>query len=326
MSKAPLRHKATAVRPLNPLDVCRYALLGEPGGSERAYTLGSLRKEKLPTFETVSVSRAGLSPRGRRCACVWHRGSRVIGLATAGRRSGPQSWEITHLFLEPGIDSPDPELLDEVSRQVASHGGKRIFLRLRHDDPLVDAARLSGFFPCVPEVLYKGMPRQGEGGGHAFPNDASRSLRRKQPRDDYDIFRLYCAATPSEVRAVSGMTFDQWAASREQGRGRSQEFVSDKNGEVSAWLRCTRQWGTAQLEVMVHPDHEPGMGSVVDFGLERLRGSKAVYCLAPRYQTALQRILEYRGFEASSEYVTVVKSMVVDAKEDARVRVNAASC
>ena len=109
-------------------------------------------------------------------------------------------------------------------------------MRVRQGDPLADAARLSGFFPCVPEVLYR-RPGHRTASLDSFPSQTSVSLRKKKRGDDYALFRLYNAAIPSEVRSAVGMTFDQWMASREQSSGRRQEFVLDTHAGVRGWLR-----------------------------------------------------------------------------------------
>ena len=83
--------------------------------------------------------------------------------------------------------------------------------------------------------------------------------------------------------------------------------------------------GVGQLAATVHPDNEDSLGPVVDFGLDQLKGTRAVYCLVPEYQVALQRVLTDRGFEPVSEYVTLVKKLAVIAKEKAHARATIAS-
>ena len=255
---------------------------------------------------------------------MWWYSNRVYGLATARQRSGPQSWEITHLFLGPDGENRLTDLLEMVSRTVGSKGGQRVFLRLRQDDPLADAVRQSGFFPCVNEVLYMG-PSNRTAGLSSLPSESLVSLRKKKRGDNYALFQLYNAATPSEIRSTVGMTFDQWMASCERGGGHSQEFVLDTNSGVRGWLKCSRHSGSGQLSAMVHPDYEDLLAPVVDFGLERLKAANALYCLVPEHQESLKRVLWQRGFEAASEYVILVKSMVVKVKEGSRVRATAAS-
>ena len=79
------------------------------------------------------------------------------------------------------------------------------------------------------------------------------------------------------------------------------------------------------MDTMVHPDDEELIASMVDFGLERLKTAKAIYCLASEHQVALNRVLWQRGFESVSEYVTLVKSIAAKVKEGSRVRATVAS-
>ena len=98
-----------------------------------------------------------------------------------------------------------------------------------------------------------------------------------------------------------------------------------KDESVRGWLSTTRRSGTGQLETTIHPDHERGLGAMVDFGLESLSRAKAVLCLVPEYQIALGRVLAERGFVPVSEYVMLVKSMAISVKDEATARAAAAS-
>ena len=217
-----------------------------------------------------------------------------------------------------------PDLLEEASRTAAAAGAERMFLRVGHDDPLIQVARRNGFFPCVPETLYRLT-------SVARPSDAVRvealsdGIREKASGDDYQLFRLYNAATPHEVRALAGMTFDQWTASRERLGGRCREWVLDRDGAIRGWVRAGRRAGSGYLETLIHPDHETGVGHLVDQGLKSLRGSRAAYCLAAQHQMIVGRVLDHRGFRPVAEFLTLVKSMSVVAKEEARARATIAS-
>ena len=301
------------IRPLDPLDFFRCAFLSGSEKSNHAYTLANLGNEPAFAFSLIEASRAGLLLRGKGCAWVWGQGNKVAGLVAARHRSGPKSWEITQLFLGANEEGKLLDLLDKISQTAASNGGERVFLRLLRDDPLVDVARRAGFFPSIPEVLYRGLPQSSSSG-------PSSPLRDKAQSDDYDLFRLYNTATPSEVRQVVGMTFEQWSASREPARGRCQEFVSSREGSASGWLRVFQRSGIGHLETMVNPNDERNLESIVDFGLRQLEGTRSVYCLAPEYQIAFQSILARKGFQAVSDYITLVKSNAIRAREEARAR------
>jgi hypothetical protein len=286
----------------------------------RAYPLRSLVEGRPFSPSLIKALREGMSLRGRGCALVLAQGSRITALASAHQRSGPQSWEITHLFAGSGAESQMPKLLEQVSQVAGSHSCQKVFLRLHREDPLVDVARLSGFFPRVPEVLYRGQPQQGSQAQDPTSNGVTARIREKTRRDDHDLFRLYNMITLPEVRYAIGMTIEQWMSSREEPVGRSKEFVLEGEGSARGWLRTARRFGKGQLEAIVHREDEHALPHMVDFGLDRLRSVKAIYCLVPEYQIGLQRVLADRGFEAISDYITLVKSMTVKAQEEGRVR------
>ena len=275
------------------------------------------------------MARAGLSlPRQGYGWALCNR-SRVIALAIVRQRSGPQSWEVTQLFSDPrtGTDHQLADLLEKLSGTAASHGGERVFLRLRSDDPLIDVARLSGYFPCVAEVLHKGMPlRRGHSEASGAAAEEEAPLPRKKTRaDHHGLFRLYNAATPQEVRSSSAMTFNQWSASHEHTSGRWREFVVETDSAITGWVGTLRRVRTGQMSTVVHPDDDRSLDSIVDFGLRRLGGAKAVYCLVPEYQVAFRSVLAQRGFNEVASYITLVKSTVSTVKKEGthRVRVGA---
>ena len=188
------------------------------------------------------------------------------------------------------------------------------------DDPLSEKARLSGYFPCIPETLYMGSSH----GMQASPRDGfhsnGASIRGMHPGDQHDLFRLYNSVTPREVRSAFGMTFGQWNASRERCWGRSDEFVLDIDGRLEGWLNVGFKSGVGRMEAMVHPHYEDSTGAMIDLVLGQLVGANVVYCLVPEYQPSLERALADRGFSPVSSYVTLVKKMVIRAKGDVRVR------
>ena len=296
------------IRRLLPFDVARYALLGNHGSGNRVRTLHSLVREARHSVSVADVPGLTLSLQSKGVtALAWTDGNDVIGFAAARARSLPRSWEVSHLFLAKDDDANHVNLLSTLSQRVARRDGERVFIRLSSEDPLVELARRCGFIPCGHELLYRGRRKP------APPREPV-EVRKKTPADDHGVFRLYGACTPQETRLTSGMTFGQWAASRERIRGRSHEFVHEKNGEVRGWLKIIRRFGAGMMLVMVHPDDESTIAPMLDYGLERLSRQTRIFCLAQDHQTLLQSAMWQRGFEVESEYVTLVRSMVAPVR------------
>lgn len=249
---------------------------------------------------------AHLTPwmRGKGCCWIFKQAAGAMAMTAGGRRSGPQSWEVTHLLLDHD-DGPDVvELLDKVAESATHCGAERLFLRLRSDDPLVYECRHAGFVPCLSETMYRGRGiRDGE--------PASGAIREKRVGEEYALFRLYNAATPSEVRSIYGMTFDQWRASRERYLGQTRELVLERDGVMRAWVETRRRFGSGHLAATVHPDEAAGTGPLLRYTLPKLGGAKKVFCLVPQYDTSLRRSLKDEGFEPVCEYSVLARLLAV---------------
>ena len=308
------------IRSLHPLDAARYAFFGAPGRSNRAYTLENLGSEIQPRLPIMEAARLSLSSQGKGvCALAWINGNQVMGIVAARQRSGPRTWEVSHLVLGSDYDRGCVDLLKRTCQEVARKGGERVFIRLIADDPLVEEARMCGFVPCLRELRYRGRRR-------LTPNTRPMSVRRKGPPDEYSLFQLYTASTPSQTRLMVGTTFGQWASSRERSRGRHREYVYERDGVVRGWIRTNQRFGAAQLTMMIHPDEETSISALLDHGLTRLTRTNTVYCMVPDHQTLLERVLLQRGYEVVSEHVTLARSMVAPAKtEETRKGITAAT-
>ena len=279
------------IRPLRPLDVTRHRLLGGTGMSNRAHTLESLCREKHGRMSMLEATRLGLALRAKGvCSLTMTNGDQIVGIASARRRSGPRSWEVTQLLLAPDHDSRGLDLIQALGRSVADRGGERVFIRLRNEDPLVGIATGHGLVPCAHELLFRGMRRSPAG-------TPSTTIRGKRSSDEHDLFRLYNAATPSQSRFVIGVTFDQWMSSLEHSRGRSREHVFEEGSQVRGWVRTVQRSGAGTLQIMVHPDSETSLSALMDFGLTEVAGAKMVFCVVQEHEVLMQRLLSQRSFE-----------------------------
>ena len=285
-----------------------------------AFTLSGLSHSRsFGVSLLLDLSRKRLSPRANDAVWVWCEGRHVLGVASVRPRTGMKSWEVANLYLDSPSRMPVADLLEQLSASAVSQGAERIFLRLQQDDEVVSSARLSGFFPSTKESLYRGQPlTENSRKGSLF--DADSRLRKKEKPDEYGLFRLYNLATPADVRTLSGMTFDQWAASHEQSPGRRDERVFEGEAAIRGWLGTARRSSMGNLSTMLHPDDEAVMGDIVAAGLRRLSSTKRVFCVVPEYQYALRRALEEQGFQLEGEFITLVKSTAKTVRDSKLVR------
>ncbi len=307
------------IRSFNSLDIVRCAVASTAGLSNRAVTLGALPRRGSYWHPLLRLSKLHLSPRTVDSAWVWTEASQLHGIVVVAPRSGLGSWEVTSLHLASVQSESLAELLEEATAAAASQGAERVFLRLQDDDPVVEAARRSGFFPCFRETLYRGSPMpSGSRSGSLF--DADSRLREKEPRDDYGLFRLHNATVPVSARRLTGMTFDQWRASQERPPGRPVEHVFEKADEIRGWVRSARRRSNGHLAVALHVDDRAIMQDVVDSGLKGLASAKTVHCLAPEHETGFQAALVATSFEPVDQFVTLVKTTGKTAAELQRGR------
>lgn len=298
------------LRPLQPLDLVRSILRGGLPGPDRAYPYHRLALDEAPQGRAGPLRALAAWPRSG-FAWVWRDAGALRALAMATPRSGPLTWEVSHLWAAAAV-APVAELVARVAQEAATHGAQQVFLRLAAHDPLVELVRLGGFFPHVRETLYLATRTRRSQGPSPLP------LRRARPSDLYQVFRLYSAVTPAEVRACGGVTFSQWAGSRERGRGRVQELVYVRDDVVRGWLRLSRRRDMGLIEAMVHP-HEGGyLAALLEAAESALAGTATVACLVPEYQSDLAHLLALRGYSPAHEYVTLVKSMVVRSEAEER--------
>ena len=294
------------IRPLQPLDIVRYALLAGRGTGNRAVTLDSLGRGAADRVSPMSIPALSLSLLARSAQAVaWTKDRRVVSIGAARPRSGPRTWEVSYLLLGQGVLDPT-DLLAVLTRQIARRGGERIFIRLLSDDPLVDAVQTIGFLYSSREILYR-TRRQDRAAGPA--------PRRRTDADEFAIYQLYTASTPMETRLSTGVTFDQWAVARERTGGRSREFVVDADRGIKGWLKTVRRLRTSSATLMVRDD-ESTAAELIDYAMASLPRYADVLWPVSEHQAAVRHVLRRRGFDIDSEYVTLVKSMVTPALDN----------
>ena len=293
------------LRPLQPLDLLRAGLTGGVPGPDRAWPLTRVGAPGAPG-RAVQALRALTASYGPGVSWVWQEGPALRAVVTASPRSGPLSWEVTHLLVDRPV-AHAAELAARVSQEALAHGAQRVFLRLLRNDPMAELAPMAGFFPHLRETLYACHSPTGAEG--RLPPGAI--LRRRREADLHDIYRLYQATAPVEVRACGGMTFQQWSHSLERLPGRPRELVYERDGVLRGWLRLSRRSGRGYVELLLHPEEVGHLALLVGAAEEALAGVSVILCLVPHYRGDLEHLLPRRGYGAVEEYVTLVKSMMV---------------
>ncbi|MCL0029126.1 hypothetical protein M1N23_03155 [Dehalococcoidia bacterium] len=267
----------------------------------------------------LGLSRRHLSPRTKERAWVWRMGNSVMGIASVRPRRGRRSWEVPALHIGAASDRAVSELLGQVARSAAVEGAERIFLRLRIDNEATRAARVGGFFPCMWETLFE-RPLSATNNLNCQSFISSVHMRTEELNDQFGLFRLYNAATPTSVRSLVGMTLEQWQASHEQCAGHREQQVFEWGDSIRGAICTTISSRASSLSATIHPDDAAFLPNLVDIGLSRLSSATPVLCLVPEYQVSLGLVLKERGFEPVDQFVTLVKSLKKTSRYANRAR------
>ena len=297
------------IRPLQPFDLVRYALLADRGTGNRAFTLDNLGRGIPNRVSATTLPTLSLSLMTRPVQAVASTvGRQVKAIGAARPRYGPRTWEVSHLLVGQG-DRDRAGLLPVLAQQIARQGGERLFIRLQSDDPLVDDLQANGFLPCFREMLYRQRWQVRVIGP---------APRKHTNADEFAVYQLYTTSTPMEMRLSTGVTFDQWAMARERTGGSGREYVVDGDPGLKGWLKTMRRLRSSTAMLMVREDDESTAAGLIDFAMASLPRFADVLWLVSEHQSDLHRVFHRRGSDVDSEYVTLVKSMVTPALDKER--------
>ena len=321
-------------------DALRCLLSNTPSGPNLASPEGKFTPQRLPL--SFDLLKEAFSPRNERCTLVRWDGLGVRALASATMRAGPRAWEVDRLYVagkDPvysktpgsmgsalegevaGLVTPEcerelVELLEGLSRYAGSMGAERVFLRIPFGSPLAQIARRTGFFPYFNESLL-----QGGGRSNQWSRGGKLGMRPRFSHEEHEVFQLYSASTPGQLRVGLGMTFHQWRDSRD-GRGpQLWEEVYVRDGKIRAWLgldspRLSTLWRSLGSEpvlmrLMVHPDEVDVLPVLLDHALARAGDQ---IWLVPGYQEVLKKLLIHRGFKEVAHYSMLIKTTAAEVK------------
>ena len=311
------------MRTFQPLDIVQCLALGMNRFPNHAITSAGICKPQSFYAFISSVSRRRLQPRSKLSALVWD-GDRFRSVAFFRPRSGPRSWEVSHLYADADSDGALIDLLEQVGVASANGGAERVFFRVEADSDIIPIARRAGFFPCFRETLYREQRDASAEVRRGLFDAGSHSVKRR-PEHDHALFRLYNQTTPMKVRQLAAMTLGQWKDSREPMGRSSRERVLDLEGDVRGWIGTSIWSGVGRIEVMLHPDRAALAPDIVEFGLRSLVKAKSVVAVVPDYVPILGRALEDRGFRPEAEFAVLVKSLARMARQPSAARASLAA-
>jgi hypothetical protein len=237
---------------------------------------------------------------------------RPTALVSARQLAGVLSWEVDLLKYTFGAEDDAVEALTILSDIIGLRKGRCVFLRLSREEEFCDNVHKGGFFTSHEQTLFEQTLESD------IPADDIRvSVKKVGHEDAFPLFRLYCAATPSEVRSHQGMTFEMWAASREPARRDTEEWVFYSGNMARGWVRTAKRGSRGELELMVHPDEEVELTRrLLDFSLSRFNVSQKLYMMIAEYQVSSAWLAAQRGFRACSRFLVLAKSLSVKERLD----------
>ena len=306
------------MRTFETLDVVRCLIVGMNELPNLTLTSAALCQPQSFHAFLIDTYRRRFTPRSKTRALVCVDRGRVRAIAAVRPRSGPRSWEVTHLYAHPDSGVEATRLLEQAAATAARGGAERISLRVEAESEIARTARRAGFFPCERETLYRARSSVSKPGKDLL--DANSRFAKRRAEHDHAHFRHYNPATPLNVRQLVGMTLEQWKDSREPLAVRSQERVLEKEGAIIGWLRTSAWSGLGRIEIALHPDYIALTPVLVDSALRSLAQAKSVVALVPEYAPTLSRSIEERGFTPQGEFATLVRSVARTMRQPAEAR------
>jgi hypothetical protein len=233
------------------------------------------------------------------------KGATLRGLVSARKRASKIAWEIDCL-----INAADDDngvlmsLLDQMTGAAGKSGAQKIFARLPASSEIESTVSRCGFTPYLRETVYRRAADRSE--THALPE----GLRPRSKADLYPIFQLYNAVVPHEVRRNEAMTFAEWSGGQES-LGRTSQFVLEREGKLSGWLRVARDGDIGRLDLLGEPD---ALDVLIEAAMAKVAPRAMACVLVPEHQDGVRARLEDRGFEPAEEYTVLARRTVRLAK------------
>ena len=253
-------------------DALRCILLNTPNSPNLAEA--STNSASHATLQNLGLWKQVLTQVENRITLVSWNGIRLAGLVSARTCSG-RVWELDHFYLpyrssDSGkLEATTQGLLEGLVQLTGERRAERILLRLPVNTPAIGLAKRAGFYPYMEETLMHGPLSSIAGVNGPATEHMTELFRVKQARDDYGLFQLFSASTPSAVRMVMGLTCDQWQDLQSLWPSNRQEWIAEHEGKIIGWLGLFKHHGHLEGKVMVHPKHPELIDALTKLALSR---------------------------------------------------------
>lgn len=267
--------------PLSPIDA---ATLWPQLGRLNTEVIATRGRENL--LVTSGLAAAGLThlPKVPRTSVLGvRRGLRYRGVGIARELSGGAGWEIESLRIaRPKDDDTVAALCAGISEEVATRGGRTVYLRYAEGSLHSDALRKGGFFAYRLERLYAVRPGTVE---------SESPFRPATRADRHGVFRLYCRAVPEMVRRHEAPTQQDWRAvlgSFECDR----EYVIEGPEGLAAWVGI----GDRECHLLMDDVEESIVHHALD--LIEIHGAREATLVVAEHQFRIESAAVERGYTA----------------------------
>ncbi len=291
------------IRAIQFSDLPRCLIMGLGETQNRVYSRADPGRSTPEWIALPIDAMRGMSGSAGSIVTVWIDGARILCMAVTSRMAGPQSWELSRLQVGAGAEDCVAGVLTAAFATAQKRSATHMSARVLAGDPVGSELSRAGLLPAHTETLYRGR-------GSGARIDPPQGIRPREGEDEHGIFRLYSACTPAEVRALEGMTLEQWSASRWDGPGRADEYVLESGDRITGWLRVLALSTATDLSIMVHPESpDQDAASLTDLGLALAPSGSPVVTLIPGYQPAAGRAADRAGLQAEAEFEVHARSV-----------------
>ena len=291
------------IRPLQFSDLPRCLLMGLGETQNRVYSRTDPGRSTPAWISLPIEALRGMSGSTGSVVTAWIDGASILCLAVATQMTGPQSWELSRLQVSAGAEDSVAGVVTALFTSVSKLSATHISARVLAGDPVGNELSRAGLLTAHDETLFLGK-------GSGYRVDPPPKVRPKEGEDEHSLFRLYSACTPPEVRALEGMTLEQWFASRWEGTGRSDEYVLESGHRITGWLRVHALSSATDLSIMVHPEcPDQDAAALTELGLALAPAGRPVMTLVPGYLPAAVRAANGAGLTAEAEFEVHARSV-----------------